>query len=225
MSGLIRRTIVGFLELALAMGVALFVPAGTLAYWQGWVLLLVFLGSAAAITAYLAQNDVPLLERRLQAGPTAETRRGQQVVQALASVAFVGVLVLSSLDHRFGWSDVPNVIVAVGNALVLVGFVAVYFVFRENPFTAAVIEVDFEQRVISSGPYGIVRHPMYAGALVLMVGTPLALGSWWGLICVALLAAALMWRVLDEEDLLTRTLPGYAEYRCHVRWRLVPYVW
>jgi protein-S-isoprenylcysteine O-methyltransferase Ste14 len=225
MRTLAGQTILGFLALAVAMGVALFVPAGTFAYWQAWLYLAIFLGSAAAITVYLAEKDPALLERRVKAGPTAEKERTQQLVQAVASVAFVSVLVLSALDYRFGWSTVAIWMVLLGDALVVLGFVAIYFVFRENSYTAATIQVAEEQRVIESGPYAVVRHPMYAGAGVLLFGTPPALGSWWGLLAVAVLMAAIIWRLLDEERFLVRNLPGYGAYREHVRYRLVPYLW
>jgi protein-S-isoprenylcysteine O-methyltransferase Ste14 len=179
MSKLIGQAILGFLALAVAMGLALFLPDGTLAYWQAWVYLAVFLGSAAAISVYLACNDPALLQRRVNAGPTAEKERIQQLVQGLAGLAFVSVLVVSSLDHRFGWSSVPTSIVLLSDILVLLGFVVIFFVFRENSYTAATIQVAQDQRVISTGPYAMVRHPMYAGAGLLMLATPPALGSWW----------------------------------------------
>jgi protein-S-isoprenylcysteine O-methyltransferase Ste14 len=225
MSKLIGQAILGFLALAVAMGAALFLPAGTLAYWQAWVYLAVFLGSAAAISIYLARNDPALLQRRVNAGPTAEQERSQQVIQALASLAFVSVLVVSSLDHRFGWSSVPIWTSLLSEVLVLLGFVVVFFVFRENSYTAATIQVAQDQRVISTGPYAVVRHPMYAGAGLLMVATPPALGSWWGLLAVAVLMAAIIVRLFDEERFLYHNLAGYKEYRERVRYRLVPYVW
>ncbi len=225
MSKLIGQAILGFLALAVAMGLALFLPAGTLAYWQAWVYLAVFLGSAAAISVYLARNDPALLQRRVNAGPTAEKERIQQLVQGLAGLAFVSVLVVSSLDHRFGWSSVPTSTVLLSDILVLLGFVVIFFVFREDSYTAATIQVAQDQRVISTGPYAMVRHPMYAGAGLLMLATPPALGSWWGLLAVGVLTATIIVRLLDEEHFLQHNLAGYREYKRRVPFRLVPYVW
>jgi protein-S-isoprenylcysteine O-methyltransferase Ste14 len=134
-------------------------------------------------------------------------------------------MILPSLDHRFSWSAVPLLAVVVGDALTALGFFIVFRVFKENSFTAATIEVAPDQRVISTGPYAIVRHPMYSGALVMLVGTPLALGSWWGLLMSVLMIFAIAWRALDEERFLRKNLSGYAEYCQIVRYRLVPFVW
>jgi len=222
---LIWQAVLGLFALAMAMAAALFLPAGTLAYWQAWVYLGAFLVSAAVITVYLARNDPALLERRVNSGPAAEKERTQQLVQAVAGLAFVSVLVVSSVDHRLGWSSVPIWLALASDLVVVLGFVAIFLVFRENSYTAATIQVEHDQQVISTGPYAIVRHPMYAGAGVLMVATPPALGSWWGLFAVAVLMAAIVFRLLDEERFLERNLVGYGEYKKGVRFRLVPYIW
>jgi protein-S-isoprenylcysteine O-methyltransferase Ste14 len=155
----------------------------------------------------------------------AEKQRRQKVIQGLASMSFLSTVVVPALDHRFGWSHAPLLFVAMGDALVLLGFLFVFFVFRENTFTSSVIEVAAEQRVIDSGPYAVVRHPMYAGALVLVAGIPMALGSVIGLATFPPFVAVIVWRLLDEELFLVRHLPGYAAYRQRTRWRLVPHVW
>lgn len=225
MKSLAGRTIRGFVQLIVALGLFLFVPAWTLDYWQAWLFLFVFVSSTAAITVYLWRKDPKLLERRVSAGPGAEKERTQKVIQVLASLAFAGLFVLSSLDHRFAWSYDPNVLVFIGDVFVVLGLYFVFLVFKENTFTSATIEVAPEQRVISSGPYAIVRHPMYAGAFVMLVGVPLALGSCWGLLAVIPMIAVIIWRLLDEEKVLARDLPGYTEYCQRARWRLVPFVW
>jgi len=222
---LARKTIVGFAQLVLALGVCLFAPAWTFRYWQAWIYLAVFAGSAALITAYLWKNDPGLLERRVRAGPGAESEKSQIVIQVLASLAFLGLLILPSLDHRSSWSRVPLAAVIAGDALVALGFLLVFAVFKENTFTAATIGVVPDQTVVSTGPYAVVRHPMYAGALVMLLGTPPALGSWWGLLLVLALVGIIAWRLLDEERLLSQRLPGYAAYRQQVRYRLAPFLW
>lgn len=225
MRTLVRRTVVGFAQLVLAMGACLFAPAWTVRYWQAWVYLAVFAGSAALITAYLWRNDPQLLERRVRAGPGAESEKRQVLIQGFASLAFVGVLILPSLDHRFSWSRVPLAVAIAGDVLVACGFLIVFAVFKENTFTAATIGVAPDQTVVSTGPYAVVRHPMYAGALVLLLGTPPALGSWWGLPMVVAMAGVIAWRLIDEEKLLVQRLPGYAAYRQKVRYRLAPRLW
>jgi protein-S-isoprenylcysteine O-methyltransferase Ste14 len=207
------------------MGLAVFVPAGTVDYAPGWILLAVFVGCSLAITLDLARRDPALLARRVHAGPKAETRTWQKVVQALAGLAFIAILVVGGLDRRFGWSSVPAAIIALGDALVAAGFAIVYYVFRANSHAAASIAVDADQRVIDTGPYAVVRHPMYAGALVLLAGMPLALGSWWGLVTLPLFVAILVARLIDEEVVLVRELVGYVAYRARVRRRLIPYIW
>lgn len=225
MNALARKTILGFVQLVVALGALLLVPAGTVDFWQAWVYLLVFSASAALITAYLWKYDPKLLERRVRAGPGAEKERSQKRIQVLASLAFIGILVLPSFDHRFSWSEVPVPAVILGIALVALGFLIIFIVFRENTFSAATIEVAEDQKVISTGPYAIVRHPMYSAALVMLLGTPLALGSWWGLLMLLPMTLVIAWRLLDEEEFLSKNLPGYSTYRKSVRYRLLPLVW
>jgi protein-S-isoprenylcysteine O-methyltransferase Ste14 len=130
-----------------------------------------------------------------------------------------------ALDFRFGWSAVPLAVVAAGDFLVAAGYVIIFLVYKENTFTSATIEVAENQKVISTGPYALVRHPMYAGGLFYLLGTPLALGSWWGLVPFAAILPFLIWRLFDEEAFLMTNLPGYAEYLKKVRFRLAPGVW
>jgi protein-S-isoprenylcysteine O-methyltransferase Ste14 len=215
----------GIALLAIVMGLGLFSMAGTVRYWQAWVYLAAFFGAAVAVTLYLAKHDPALLERRLSAGPSAEKEQSQKIIMTIASVGFIALLVIPALDHRFAWSSVPLYVVVVGDILTLASFYIIFLVYRENTFTSATIEVAADQRVISTGPYAVVRHPMYAGSLPLLVGTPLALGSYWGLLALAAMMPALIWRLFDEERFLSQNLAGYAEYCVMVRWRLIPRVW
>jgi len=206
----------------LVTGALLFLPAGTFEYWEAWVFIAVFIACNLPLTIWVAINDPQLLERRMRAGPTAEKEKSQKIIMTIALLAFAGEVLIPALDRRFGWSDVPTPVVILGNALIAISYVGFYFVFRENTYGAATIRVEENQRVISTGPYAVVRHPMYAAALVLMLGIPLALGSWWGLLGFALGVPALVWRILDEERLLKRDLPGYAEYTQRAPFRLIP---
>jgi protein-S-isoprenylcysteine O-methyltransferase Ste14 len=206
----------------LVTGALLFLPAGTFDYWEAWVFIAVFIACNIPLTIWVAINDPQLLERRMRAGPTAEKEKSQKIIMTIAFLAFAGEAVIPALDRRFGWSDVPTSVVILGYALIAISYVGFYFVFRENTYGAATIRVEKNQRVISTGPYAVVRHPMYAAALVLMLGVPLALGSWWGLLAFALGVPALVWRIFDEERLLKRDLPGYAEYAQKTPFRLIP---
>jgi len=222
---LIVKAALGLTQLVAVLALALFVAAGTARWVGGWVLLGLFTASSVAVTLYLARADPALLERRTQAGPVAEKERSQKIIQAVAGISFLSTVIVPALDHRFGWSRAPAPAVIAGDALVVLGFLVVFLVFRENTYTSAVIEVAAEQRVVDTGPYAVVRHPMYAGALVLVAGIPLALGSVLGLVTLPPFAAIIVWRLLDEETFLAARLPGYAGYRQKVRARLLPGIW
>jgi protein-S-isoprenylcysteine O-methyltransferase Ste14 len=211
--------------LAVVMGLLLFVPAGTIHYWQAWVYLSIFTGASVLTTLYLMRKDPALLKRRMSGGPTAEKRPTQKFIMLCTSIGFIALLVVPAFDHRFGWSNVPLFVVLVGDLLVAVGFALIVRVYRENTFSSATIEVIKGQQVISTGPYAIVRHPMYASAFLYLSGTPLALGSYWGLLPIAAMMPFLIWRLLDEERLLAAELPGYSDYQKKVRFRLVPGIW
>jgi protein-S-isoprenylcysteine O-methyltransferase Ste14 len=225
MKKLILPTLRTFLIGAIVLGALLFLPAWTLDYWQAWVFIVVFLVSANAIGVYLSLKDPALLERRLKGGPAAETRTAQKIIISIGILGNIALLVFSALDHRFGWSPVPVAVSLVGDALVALGFFIDFLVFKENSYGASTVQIADDQRVISTGPYALVRHPMYVGVLVMIVGVPLALGSWWGLAILALTTPVLIWRILDEEQLLKQDLPGYIAYTQKVRHRLVPYLW
>ena len=181
--------------------------------------------SALAITLYLMKKDPKLLERRMRGGPVAEKEMSQKIIQTLTAIMFIAMLVAPALDHRFGWSEVPLYVAMAGDVFVAVGFLIIFLVYKKNTFASATIEIAPDQKVISTGLYALVRHPMYMGALLLLVGMSLALGSWWGLCVFLLFIPALAWRVFDEERFLAKNLPGYSEYLDKVRYRLVPGVW
>ena len=207
------------------LGLLLCVPAGTVDYWQAWVYLSIFMGASALTTVYLLRRDPALLERRMRGGPTAEKRPAQKFIMLGTSIGFIALLVVPAFDHRFGWSAVPLGGVVAGDVLIAIGFGLIALVYRENTFTSATIEVAENQQVISTGPYAVVRHPMYASGSLYLLGTPLALGSYWGFVPLAAMLPFLIWRLFDEERFLARNLPGYTEYQQRVRHRLVPFVW
>jgi protein-S-isoprenylcysteine O-methyltransferase Ste14 len=222
---LLARALLGFIFLFLVIASVLFGFSGTLHDGRAWAMLAMFFGCAGIITVWLWFRDKALLERRVKAGPGSEPDPMQNVVQALAGLVFLATFAVPGLDRRFGWSQAPLVVSLAGDGMIAVGFLVVFLTFRENTFTAGTIEVAEGQHVIDSGPYAVVRHPMYAGALVMIAGIPLALGSWWGLIPAALLVPVLVWRLLREETFLAANLPGYDAYRGRVRYRLAPIFW
>jgi len=225
MKNLYTKTFLSLAALTLVMGLLLFVPAGTIRYWKAWAYLAIFSGASLVVSLYLMKNDPALLERRMRGGPTAERETTQKIIMLFASIGFIALLVVPALDHRFGWSAVPVAAVIAGDLLVVTGFYFIFLVYKENTFTSATIEVAENQKVISTGPYALVRHPMYASALLYLVGTPLALGSYWGFLALVFMTPFLIWRLFHEERFLAKNLPGYAEYQKKVRHHLVPYVW
>jgi protein-S-isoprenylcysteine O-methyltransferase Ste14 len=219
----IVRATVGGTAVFLAI---IFIPAGTVDYWQGWAFAGTLSVSSLLVTVYMALNDRELLESRLRMGPTAEKTPGQRVITAVGYAVFVAALVIIVLDHRSGWSPrVPASLSLLGDALGVFGIFVYFLVVRENRYAASTIEVVEGQTVVSTGPYAIVRHPMYSGAILVFLGTPLALGSWRGLLFTPLFIGWFAWRLLDEERFLRANLRGYDEYMRAVRYRLAPYIW
>jgi protein-S-isoprenylcysteine O-methyltransferase Ste14 len=225
MTALEKKAYGSLLMLFLVVAALLFIPAWTLDYWQAWTFLVVYFASSLAITLDLIKRDPDLLQRRMSGGPFAESKMTQKVIMSFTSTGFIGLIVVPALDHRFAWSHMPPQMAVAGDVLVAAGFLGIACVFRENTFTSATIELAPDQRVISTGPYALVRHPMYASALIMLLGIPIALGSWWGMIIVAAMLPMIIWRLIDEEKLLANELPGYSEYRKKVPYRLLPLVW
>ena len=203
----------------------LFGPAGSLHFWQGWVFAFVFIVSSMIIGFYFSKHDPKLIERRMKAGPAAESEPSQKIIIFLVIAAFVLLIAFPGFDYRRHWSSVPTWLVLVANGAVALSFALFFVVLKQNSFAASTVTVEPDQTVVSTGVYGIVRHPMYAGALLLIGFTPLALGSYWGLLVALVALPALIWRLLDEERILARDLPGYVEYCRRVRYRLIPGIW
>jgi protein-S-isoprenylcysteine O-methyltransferase Ste14 len=220
-----RRALSGFIRLQGILALLLFLPAGSLRFWQAWIFWTVFCTSVLVITLYFLRHDPGLVERRLNVGPAAEPQRSQKIIQAIASVLFCTLLIVPGLDHRMHWSTVPIPIVLMGDVLVAIGFAIVFRVFRENRHTASIVTVEAGQQVISTGPYRLVRHPMYAGGALALMAMPFALGSLYALLVAVPLCGVVVARLLNEERYLSAHLPGYDAYRERVRYRLMPPVW
>lgn len=215
----------GLAGMLAVMALVLALAAWSLSWWQAWAFLATFGGCSVLLVIDLARRDPALLRRRMRSGPAAEKESSQKLIQAINGAGFLGLLIVPGLDHRFGWSSVPLEAVIAGHVLIVACYLGWAMVFRDNTFAFSTIEVEAGQRVVDTGTYAFVRHPMYATGLPLFVGIPLALGSYWGLIVSAVLLAGIVARLLHEERFLAARLPGYADYMRRVRFRLVPGVW
>jgi protein-S-isoprenylcysteine O-methyltransferase Ste14 len=204
------------------LGACFFLPAWSLKYWEGWLYILVIAVPVAIFGFYLFKNDPKLLERRMR---TKEKRKEQKLVVKLSVLCFPFIFMLPGFDKRLGWSKVPFFVELISFILVLLGYFMVTSVFRANSYASRVIEVESSQKVISTGPYAIVRHPMYASTIVLYLFTPTALGSYWALIPAVLFLSVFILRITGEEKELNENLEGYREYTQKVRFRLIPGIW
>jgi len=221
-SELIRMVFVRFLGAILVLSAVFFLPAGTFAYWEAWVYLAILFIPMLFVVIYLLKNDRGLLARRMK---MREREAEQKLIIKLSYIPFLLAFLLPGFDKRFGWSNVPVGVVVLADILVLLGYGIVFLVFRENRYASRIIEVAQEQTVINSGPYAIVRHPMYLGSLLLYILSPLALGSYWAMIPAILIIPILVARIWNEESVLARDLNGYQEYMQKTRYRLIPGLW
>jgi protein-S-isoprenylcysteine O-methyltransferase Ste14 len=206
-------------------GTLLFLPAGTFNYWQAWVYIGIVTVATLVPSAYLSRTNPAALKRRMRAGPRAEGRTAQKFIITAAFLGVFAMMAFSAFDHRMGWSSVPTWVSLVGDVLVATGLGVAMLVVVQNGYAAATVTVEADQPLVSGGLYKFVRHPMYVGNVIMMVGLPLALGSYWGLLLVIPSVLVLVFRILDEEKMLTQELRGYRQYRQRVRYRLAPYVW
>jgi len=222
MKNLIRKIIIRFSLFPIFLGLLTLLPAGTFDYWQVYVYIAFFVVPLIFVLLYFIKNDPKLLERRTK---IKEKETTQRIIQITFSLLFFSAFIVSGLDRRFGWSDIPFSIIIFADFVSLSGYLIVFFVFKQNSYASRVVEVDDNQQVISTGLYGIVRHPMYAGVIIMWVPIPVALGSYWGLIPIATIPFALVLRIINEESVLIGKLPGYKEY-CHkTKYRLIPFIW
>ena len=217
-----RKVLVRVVLVVLVLGAMLFIPAGTLAYWEAWVYLGVLLIPFTFVAIYFLRTNPAFLERRMR---MRERERAQRRIIGLSWVWFLLAFILPGLDHRWGWSDVPVPVVIAADLVLLLGYGLIVLVFRENQYAARTVQVEQGQQVISSGPYALVRHPMYLGAMAMYAASPVALGSYWALIPALAIIPILVARIVNEEKVLERDLTGYREYEQHTRRRLLPGIW
>lgn len=219
---LIRKMLIRFAFFPPVLGLLILLPAGTFSYWQFYVYCGLLIVPMLGVLIYFLKHDPKFLERRTRA---REKEKVQVLFSILSATIFLAGFIIPGLDHRFAWSSVPLPVIIGAELLILLGYLLIFMVFRQNSYASRIIEVDEEQEVISTGLYGIVRHPMYVGVLIMYIPAPLALGSYWGLIPFALLPLSLALRIINEEKVLKDNLKGYKEYCQLTRYRLIPFIW
>ena len=217
-----RKTYIRFLSGIPVLGLVFFLPAGTINYWEAWVYLIILFVPMFMVMQYLIKNDPALLERRMR---MREKAAEQNLIIKISYVYFIVTYLIPGFDKRYGWSDAPLWLVVTAQVIVFLGYLLVTQVFKENSYASRTVEVDEDQKVIDSGPYAVVRHPMYVGVGALYLLSPLALGSTWGLIPSALIIPLLATRIISEEKILAKELKGYSEYQQKVKYRLIPFIW
>jgi protein-S-isoprenylcysteine O-methyltransferase Ste14 len=219
---LIRLVVLRFVLAIVVLGLVFFLSAGTFKYWHAWVYCGILFIPMSFVLFYLLKNDPALLERRMR---TKEEARPQKLVIKLATFVYAFAFLIPGFDYRFKWSSVPIALVITSDIVVFLGYLLFFLVLKENSYASRVVEVEKGQKVISSGPYAFIRHPLYLAVVIMFLFSPIALGSFWAMITVIPLPLLLAFRIKDEERLLIKELVGYQEYTQRVRYRLIPKIW
>lgn len=222
MKSLIKKILVRFSMVPIVLGLLILLPAGTFNYWQVYLYFSILIIPMIFVLIYFLKNDPGFLERRTRA---KEKEKEQLIVQIAFSIIFLIGFAIPGLDKRFDWSNVSFTVVILADIVILLGYLMIFFVFKQNSYASRIVEVEKDQKLISTGLYGIVRHPMYIGVIIMLVPTPVALGSYWGLIPMGTIPLALIFRIINEEKVLCKELPGYTDYCKNTKYRLIPYIW
>jgi len=213
------------IRLALAiivLGLIFFLPAGSIKFWEAWAYMGILFIPMIFVLIYLLKKDPELLERRMK---MKEKEEPQKVFIKLSLLVFFIAFIIPGFDYRFEWSEVLFIVIIIADLFIFIGYLLFFLVLKENTYASRIIEVEKGQKVISTGPYAIIRHPMYVAVLMMYVLSPLALGSYWAVLAVLPLPVLVIFRIKSEEKILRDKLPGYREYTQKVKYRLIPYIW
>jgi len=214
---LTKKVLIRLILGIIILGCVFFIPAGTFRYWEAWSWLGILFIPMFLVFLYLIKNAPALIERRMQ---TKEKEEPQKLIIKLSLLTSVIAFLIPGFDHRFGWSHVPT-----GIVIILAGYLFFFRVLKENAYASRIIETVEDQPVIQTGPYAVIRHPMYVAVLVMYGLSPLALGSWWAMLAMIPLPLTIIFRILNEEKVLLQDLAGYQDYTEKVRYRLIPHIW
>lgn len=221
-SNIKRQILIRFILAFMILFIVFFLPARTLRYWEAWIYIGILLSCAVSVIVYFLKHDPEFLKRRMR---TKEKIKTQKLIISLGWILFIPTFLVPGFDRYYGWSDIPLPLVILSDIFVLTGYIITIRVFRENSFASRVVEINAGQKVISTGPYAIVRHPMYSGNILMYGFTPLALGSLWALAGSLLIIVVIILRILSEEKFLSENLEGYREYQQKTIYRLIPGIW
>ena len=219
---LLITVLLRFALVIILIGLIVFLPAGTIKFWEVWVYFGILFIPMIFVLTYLLKNDPELLERRMK---MKEKEEPQKVFVKLSILVFLIAFIIPGFDHRFEWSEVPFIVIIIADLFIFIGYLLFFLVLKENTYASRIIQVEKDQRVISTGLYAIVRHPMYVAVIMMYVLSPLALGSYWAVVAILPLPVLIIFRIKSEEKILIDKLPGYREYTQEVKYRLIPYIW
>lgn len=211
-----------FFLLIIILGLMFFLPAGTIQYWQAWIFCGILFIPMIFVLIYLLKNNPELLERRMK---MKEKEKPQKLIIKLSMLVFITAFIIPGLDYRLNWSDLHLTVIIIADVIIFLGYLLFFFVLKENSYASRIIEVENDQIVISTGPYAIIRHPMYLAVLLIYVFSPLALGSYWAMLAIFPLPILIVFRIINEEKVLMKELPGYKVYTQRVKYRLIPFIW
>ncbi len=219
---LLIKVLIRFVLAIIILSLNFFLPAGTIEFWEAWVYMGILFTPMIFVLIYLLKKDPELLERRMK---IKEKEEPQKVFVKLSFLVFFIAFIIPGFDYRFEWSEVPFIVIIIADLFIFIGYLLFFLVLKENTYASRIIEVEKGQKVISTGPYAIIRHPMYVAVLTIYVLSPLALGSYWAVLAVLPLPLIIILRIKNEEKILIDKLPGYREYTQKVKYRLIPYIW
>jgi protein-S-isoprenylcysteine O-methyltransferase Ste14 len=216
------NTLIRYFLALLLVGLLIFLPAGSFKFWNGWLYIVTVFIPMFFVLIYLFVKDPDLLKKRMK---MKEREKSQRVYLILSIAVFIITYIVPGLDYRFQWSDVPIIIIILSTCIVLVGYLMFFMVMKQNSYASRIVEIQTGQKLIDTGLYAVVRHPMYSAAIILYGFSPLVLGSFYALIPMVFIPVLLIIRIINEEKVLINGLKGYDSYMKKVKYRLFPFIW